>query len=221
MYIDYAHVYFLAAACYRYEDGDPSNHRARTSTTEWVLTLRYCCEPVDFGWSRLLLSLFAFLMSNADYNAKYDRRKSLRDKVETYWLEEPRRECMGPWHGMTTEHPGPAGSLDSSLKRHTTLLNRLKSSLLVGPADALIKEIDGLTLTKYLEEIAAAIVEGASKGKGDAEVAVDVSSLWSLALTIGHCAPAYTPDPEFSPSGTSPADCRAGAGAGVEGWREG
>jgi regulator of nonsense transcripts 2 len=33
-----------------------------------------------------------------------------------------------------------------------------------------------LTLTKYLEEIVAAVVEGASKGRGDPEVAVDVSA---------------------------------------------
>lgn len=39
----------------------------------------------------------------------------------------------------------------------------------------LIKEIDGLTLTKYLEEIAGAVIEGVSKGRGDPEVAVDVS----------------------------------------------
>lgn len=70
---------------------------------------------------------------------------------------------------------GPPGSLDSSLKKHTTLINKLKSSLLIGPADALIKDIDGLTLTKYLDEIVAAVVEGAAK-KGDPEVAVDVSS---------------------------------------------
>lgn len=69
---------------------------------------------------------------------------------------------------------GPPGSLDSSLKKHTTLINKLKSSLLVGPAEALIKDIDGLTLAKYLDEIVAAVVEGAAK-KGDPEVAVDVS----------------------------------------------
>lgn len=77
---------------------------------------------------------------------------------------------------LTSPFLGPPGALDSSLKKHTTLLNRLKSSLLVGPADALIKEIDGLTLSKYLEEIVGAVVEGASKGKGDPEVAVDVGS---------------------------------------------
>jgi regulator of nonsense transcripts 2 len=38
----------------------------------------------------------------------------------------------------------------------------------------LVKDIDGLTLTKYLEEIAAAVVEGACKGKGDPEAAVEI-----------------------------------------------
>jgi regulator of nonsense transcripts 2 len=72
---------------------------------------------------------------------------------------------------------GPSGSLDSSLKKHTNLLNKLKTNLLVSPPDALLKDIDGLTLTKYLEEIVAAIVEGAGKGKGDPEAAIEVSRL--------------------------------------------
>lgn len=83
-----------------------------------------------------------------------------------------------PYRGFLSlcDCPGPPGSLDSSLKKHTTLLNRLKSSVLVGPSDTLVKEIDGLTLKKYLEEIVAAVVEGASRGRGDPEVAVDVSA---------------------------------------------
>nr|XP_031861440.1 uncharacterized protein CI109_003044 [Kwoniella shandongensis]KAA5528512.1 hypothetical protein CI109_003044 [Kwoniella shandongensis] len=99
------------------------------------------------------------MSTTSDYVAKYPRRRSLLETVEKYWLDEPRR---------------PSGSLDSSLKKHTTLLNKLRSTLLVGPAEALTKDIDGLTLTKYLEEIVAAVVEGASRGKGDPEVAVDV-----------------------------------------------
>nr|XP_018259411.1 uncharacterized protein I303_08339 [Kwoniella dejecticola CBS 10117]OBR81569.1 hypothetical protein I303_08339 [Kwoniella dejecticola CBS 10117] len=98
------------------------------------------------------------MSTTAEYVAKFPRRKQLLETVEKYWLDEARR---------------PGGSLDSSLKKHTTLINRLKSSLLVGPSEALIKEIDGLTLTKYLEEIVAAVVEGATK-KGDTEIAVDV-----------------------------------------------
>ncbi|OXM78214.1 hypothetical protein C364_04151 [Cryptococcus neoformans Bt63] len=98
------------------------------------------------------------MSSTADYVAKYRRRAALLHTAEKYWLDDARR---------------PPGSLDSSLKKHTTLINKLKSSLLIGPADALIKDIDGLTLTKYLDEIVAAVVEGAAK-KGDPEVAVDV-----------------------------------------------
>ncbi|WVF65338.1 hypothetical protein IAT40_000064 [Kwoniella sp. CBS 6097] len=99
------------------------------------------------------------MSTTADYVAKYPRRRALLKTVEKYWLDEAKR---------------PPGQLDASLKKHTTLLNKLKSSLLVGPADTFIKEIDGLTLTKYLEEIVAAVVEGAAKGKGDSEVAVDI-----------------------------------------------
>ncbi|KAK6906386.1 hypothetical protein I203_100371 [Kwoniella mangroviensis CBS 8507] len=98
------------------------------------------------------------MSTTAEYVAKFPRRKKLLETVEKYWLEEARR---------------PPGSLDSSLKKHTTLLNKLKSSLLVGPAETFIKEIDGLTLTKYLEEIVAAVVEGSTK-KGDSEIAVDI-----------------------------------------------
>ncbi|WWC90992.1 uncharacterized protein L201_005931 [Kwoniella dendrophila CBS 6074] len=98
------------------------------------------------------------MSTTAEYVAKFPRRKKLLETVEKYWLDEART---------------PSGSLDSSLKKHTTLLNKLKSSILVGPVETFIKEIDGLTLTKYLEEIVAACVEGSSK-KGDPEIAVDI-----------------------------------------------
>ncbi|WVQ63661.1 uncharacterized protein L199_001814 [Kwoniella botswanensis] len=107
------------------------------------------------------------MSTTAEYVAKFPRRKKLLEMVEKYWLEEARR---------------PPGSLDSSLKKHTTLLNKLKSSLLVGPAETLIKEIDGLTLTKYLEEIVAAVAEGSTK-KGDSEIAVDIIVYLHTRLT--------------------------------------
>ncbi|ODN80903.1 hypothetical protein L202_03029 [Cryptococcus amylolentus CBS 6039] len=99
------------------------------------------------------------MSTTADYIAKYPRRQALLETVETYWLDDPRR---------------PPGTLDSSLKKHTTLINKLKSALLIGPSEAFAKDIDGLTLSKYLEEIVAAVVDGASKGRGDPEVAVDI-----------------------------------------------
>jgi regulator of nonsense transcripts 2 len=71
------------------------------------------------------------------------------------------------------------------LKKHTNLLNKLKTNVLVSPPDALLKDIDGLTLTKYLEEIAAAVVEGACKGKGDPEAAVEVSRCLLFSFMLG------------------------------------
>ncbi|BEI85184.1 hypothetical protein CcaverHIS002_0505850 [Cutaneotrichosporon cavernicola] len=98
-------------------------------------------------------------MSAQDYVAKYPRRRELLKTVDTYWIDDPYR---------------PPGQLDSSLKKHTTLINRLKAALLIGPVDAIIKEIDGLVLSKYTAEIVAAVVDGASRGRGDPEVAVEI-----------------------------------------------
>lgn len=72
-------------------------------------------------------------------------------------------------------------------------MNKLKTNLLTAPPDALVKDIDGLTLTKYLEEIAAAVVEGASKGKGDPDAAVEVIVQLHTRLTpdfLPHLLPA-------------------------------
>lgn len=91
-------------------------------------------------------------------------------------------ECFGihrlwkPCH-----YTEPAGALDSSLKKHTTLLNRLRSALLTTSPAQFIKEIDGLALTKYVDEIVAAVVEGVGSARGvkaDVEGAVEVS--WGL-----------------------------------------
>lgn len=93
------------------------------------------------------------------------------------------------WHNAETEPP----NLDSSLKKHTTLLNRLRTNILVGPAETLIKEIDGLTLLKYLEEIVGAVVEGVSRGRGDPEAAVDVSLTSEVPTLIRRSLSTYIP----------------------------
>jgi regulator of nonsense transcripts 2 len=143
-------------------------------------------------------------MSTADYVAKYGRRRALQATVEKYWLDEAYRELVTG--ALQANNPGPPGQLDSSLKKHTTLINRLKSALLVGPADAIIKEIDGLVLTKYLEEIAAAVIEGAGRGRGDSEVAVDVRGCLhfeQLSDTPDHRAPPQAVDARFPPAAAS------------------
>lgn len=70
---------------------------------------------------------------------------------------------------MRTE---PKGPLDASLKKHTTLINKLRSAILTTPSETLIKEIDGLTLTKYVAEIVGAVVEGVT-AKGGGKVDID------------------------------------------------
>lgn len=72
--------------------------------------------------------------------------------------------------------PTPTRPLDSSLKRHTTLLNKLRKGFSLDQKDALVKDVEGLTLEKYTEEIVDACVEGISGlgAKGDVLAVAEV-----------------------------------------------
>lgn len=63
------------------------------------------------------------------------------------------------------------GKLDSSLKRHQTLLTRLRSSLHT-PANipGILSDIKTLALEKYIEEAVGATLEGLGRCKTGAEV---------------------------------------------------
>lgn len=69
--------------------------------------------------------------------------------------------------------------LDSSLKRHTALIKRMRQSIGHDNRDQVLKDIDALTLEKYIEEIAGAAVEGVGRCKTERDVwsAVEVSYL--------------------------------------------
>ena len=69
-------------------------------------------------------------------------------------------------------------SLDSSLKRHTALIKRAKLSIGLENRDHLLKDIEGLTLEKYVEEIATSLLEGLARCKTDKDVwsATEVTS---------------------------------------------
>ncbi|GAA5823590.1 hypothetical protein JCM3770_003517 [Rhodotorula araucariae] len=68
--------------------------------------------------------------------------------------------------------PESLGKLDTSLKRHTALLVKLRSSLNASVAiPGLLKEISQLNLEKYVEEAVGASVEGLGKCKTAAETA--------------------------------------------------
>ncbi|KAK4050682.1 mRNA decay protein [Microbotryomycetes sp. JL201] len=85
------------------------------------------------------------------------RRVELRAANLTAW------DRQGPPEGL--------GKLDPSLKRHTTLLNKLKTQLNVSAgAAAIVKEIGSLSLERHIEEAVGAVGEGLLKCKTATEV---------------------------------------------------
>jgi regulator of nonsense transcripts 2 len=61
-------------------------------------------------------------------------------------------------------------SLDSSLKRHTALIRRMKLSIGVENRDQILKDVIGLSLEKYVDELAGAAVEGVGRCKTEKDV---------------------------------------------------
>ncbi|KIJ40979.1 hypothetical protein M422DRAFT_209705 [Sphaerobolus stellatus SS14] len=64
----------------------------------------------------------------------------------------------------------PTKALDSSLKRHTALIKRIRQSIGSDNRDQILKDVDSLTLEKYIEEIASAVVEGVGRCKTEKDV---------------------------------------------------
>ncbi|KAG9123986.1 hypothetical protein FRC07_013290 [Ceratobasidium sp. 392] len=84
----------------------------------------------------------------------------------------------------------PSKSLDSSLKRHSALIKRLRQSLGFDNRDQVLKDIDSLSLEKYVEEIVQASIEGMSRCKTEKDV-------WAAAEIVSafhrRFPEAYTP----------------------------
>jgi hypothetical protein len=60
--------------------------------------------------------------------------------------------------------------VDSSLKRHTALIKRIRQSLAIENHDQIRKEIEMLSLEKYLDEIVSAVTEGLARCKTEKDV---------------------------------------------------
>ncbi len=82
--------------------------------------------------------------------------------------------------------------LDSSLKRHTALITRVRRSLAADNREQIIKYIETLSLEKYADELAGAVIEGLSRCKTEKDIwgAVEVSLL--PIATIGRFGNAIT-----------------------------
>ncbi|KAJ6587022.1 transcription factor [Mycena vulgaris] len=72
-----------------------------------------------------------------------------------------------------------SSKLDSSLKRHTALIKRMRQSMAMDNRDQILKDIDTLSLEKYVDEIVGAAVEGIARCKTEKDVwsAVEIVSL--------------------------------------------
>lgn len=72
--------------------------------------------------------------------------------------------------------------LDSSLKRHTTLIKRIRQSMAADNRDQILKDLESLSLEKYIDEIAGAVTEGIARCKTDKDTwgAVEVCISRSL-----------------------------------------
>lgn len=86
----------------------------------------------------------------------------------------------------------PVKALDSSLKRHTALIKRMRQSIGTDNHDHIAKDIQSLTLEKYVDEIAGAVVEGVGRCKTEKDVwsAVEVRTFSSLCVS-SHASLAY------------------------------
>lgn len=101
-------------------------------------------------------------------------------------------------------------SLDSSLKRHTALIKRIRQSLAIENHDQVLKDIESLSLEKYVDEISGAVIEGIGRCKTEKDVwsAVEVSSSDEFPGTdVKHCIRSYQPFTDVSLGPSPPAWC--------------
>ncbi|KAH9929303.1 ARM repeat-containing protein, partial [Amylocystis lapponica] len=96
--------------------------------------------------------------------------------------EQGRRVKRANLKELNAKHAGqqPSKTLDSSLKRHTALIKRIRQSLGTENRDQIIKDIDTLSLEKYVDEIAGAAVEGIVRCKTEKDVWSAVEIISSL-----------------------------------------
>jgi len=94
-------------------------------------------------------------------------------------LKKTKRGPLIAVNQRSSSDSSSSSKFDSSLKRHLSLLNRLRKNFSLEFKDAVLKDVEGLTLEKYAEEIVDACLEGVSGlgGKGDVFGVVEVSSL--------------------------------------------
>ena len=70
------------------------------------------------------------------------------------WRLDLREDNANIWKCGPHDHPG---SLDSSLKRNSTFIKKLRQGAIAESKDDLLRDLAGLNVVKYLEELIPAI----------------------------------------------------------------
>ncbi|KAK8207229.1 armadillo-type protein [Phyllosticta capitalensis] len=78
-----------------------------------------------------------------------------------------------------------SGSLDSSMKKNTAFIKRLRTAITAASKDTFLAEIHSLSLHKYLSEIISACYEGLTKLKSPGEIAAGVEIVSALHQRFG------------------------------------
>ncbi|KAI0057973.1 ARM repeat-containing protein [Artomyces pyxidatus] len=84
--------------------------------------------------------------------------------------ERARRVKRAQLKVLNTKQAEEGKSLDSSLKRHTALIKRIRQSIGLDNRDQILKDVETLTLEKYIDEIAGAVPEGIIRCKLEKDV---------------------------------------------------
>ena len=99
---------------------------------------------------------------------------------------ELRQANVAAWTESSAPSITAGAQLDSSLKRNTALIKRLRTSLhLPESLPVLLKEIPLLSVDKYAQEITAATVEGVSRCKSTLELANAIEVASCLHARLG------------------------------------
>ncbi|KAG9537513.1 ARM repeat-containing protein, partial [Aureobasidium melanogenum] len=88
------------------------------------------------------------------------------------------------WAGETNVLP-VQGSLDSSMKKNTAFIKRLRTAINAAGQAVFLQEICTLSLHKYLSEIISACFEGLTKLKTPGEIAAGVEIVSALHQRFG------------------------------------
>lgn len=100
------------------------------------------------------------------------RKRDLREENARAWAGE---KDVFPVHG----------SLDSSMKKNTAFIKRLRTAITASSQSQFLQEIRTLSLHKYLSEIISACYEGLCKLKSPGEVAAGVEIVSALHQRFG------------------------------------